>query len=719
MHIIRTKMLTKRHDKWSSRSKAELAAVYAPRISRALLVIPTVVCAIQMGVSPLAAPQGGVVVSGQANISANGATTNINQSSNQAIINWQLFSIAPKETVNFNQPGPTSVTLNRVIGNEKSVIEGALNANGQVFIVNSAGIVFTKSAQVNVGGLVASTLDISNSNFTAGKYQFSGKSTASVTNAGNIQANPGGYVALLGNTVSNQGTITATLGTVALASGNKITLNIGGNSLVDVTTDEGVLNALVENKGAIVADGGQVILTARAANALLSAQVNNSGVIRAQSLADLGGTPRKGSIKLVATGGRVKVAGRLDASAPKGGDGGTIETSGDQVSVANDAVITTEAPSGQKGLWLLDPDGFTIAAAGGDITGATLSSELSSSNVTILSTSGSGKGGNIDVNDVVNWSADTTLTLDATKAINVNAVLTGSGTGSGLALNAGTDVNVNAPSSLQVASLTATAGDNVNLNAPQSWANNGAWTFNGANINVNDTVDWSAGTLTLNAGAAGGFINVNAAMTASANARLVASYNAGFDTSTTMVNKVAVPTATYGTPYGGINPLWDSATGAFIGRVDFVNNTAANPLMINGNSYTLITSIGQPTLANGAPNPHDLDVTNANNGVGYYALAGNLTSSTIFTSAPISQLGATNIVRDSNGNIVSVTRPLSNRGALTASRVILSASGLIPIAAKFSARRSAIRAEPTPASSINIASGASRSTRFRARRFNS
>ena len=121
----------------------------------------------------------------------------------------------PKETVNFNQPSATSVTLNRVIGNEKSVIEGALNANGQVFIVNSAGVVFTKSAQVNVGGLVASTLDISNSNFLAGKYQFSGNSNASVVNLGNIQANPGGYVALLGNTVSNQGTITATLGTVA------------------------------------------------------------------------------------------------------------------------------------------------------------------------------------------------------------------------------------------------------------------------------------------------------------------------------------------------------------------------------------------------------------------------------------------------------------------------------------------------------------------------
>jgi filamentous hemagglutinin family protein len=424
--------------------------------ARLSLLFLTGVGALLPAVSSVAGPQGGVVVSGQANISANGFTTNINQSTNQAIINWQLFSIAPKETVNFNQPSTTSVTLNRVIGNEKSVIEGALNANGQVFIVNSAGVVFTKSAQVNVGGLVASTLDISNSNFLAGKYQFSGQSKASVTNYGNIQANPGGYVALLGSTVSNQGTITATMGTVAMASGEQVTLNIGGNALVDVTTDKGTLNALVENKGAIVADGGKVILTARAADALLSAQVNNTGVIQARTMAGLtGGQTRTGSIKLLSTGGKVKVAGRLDASAPNGGNGGTIETSGAKVSVANDAVVTTDAPKGKKGLWLLDPDGFTIAASGGDITGAALSDDLSTTNVTILSTQGSGTDGNINVNDTVTWSGGATLQLSATNSVNVNAPI--SWTDGALTLNAGQNVNVNAV-------MTATGAGNFAAN---------------------------------------------------------------------------------------------------------------------------------------------------------------------------------------------------------------------------------------------------------------
>ncbi|MDH4982410.1 filamentous hemagglutinin N-terminal domain-containing protein [Hyphomicrobium sp. D-2] len=244
------------------------------------LIIPT---------PALAGPEGGNVVSGSASITQTGPVTDITQSSAKAIINWQGFSIAPSETVNFHQPDASSVVLNRVIGNESSLIQGALNANGQVFIVNSNGILFSDTANVNVGGLVASTLDISNDDFLAGNYTFAGNSTASVVNKGQISATQGGYISLMGNTVSNQGVITATLGTVALASGKKTTLNFGGNSLVDVTIDQGVLNALVENRQLIRADGGRVIMTARAADAILSAQVNNSGIVQARTMAALTG----------------------------------------------------------------------------------------------------------------------------------------------------------------------------------------------------------------------------------------------------------------------------------------------------------------------------------------------------------------------------------------------------------------------------------------------
>ena len=212
-------------------------------------------------------------------------------------------------------------------------------ATGRVYLINSNGILFTKGSSVNTSGFLASTLNLTDANFNAGNYVFNANgSLGSVVNQGTITANNGGYVALLGNTVSNQGVIAATRGTVALASGDQITLNFNGNSLLNVTIDQGTLNSLVENKQAIYADGGTVILTAKAADDLLSAQVNNSGLIQARTIDDL-----KGDIKLYADGGTVNVAGTLDASAPNGGDGGLIETSGNEVSIADSAIITTKA----------------------------------------------------------------------------------------------------------------------------------------------------------------------------------------------------------------------------------------------------------------------------------------------------------------------------------------------------------------------------------------
>ena len=214
-------------------------------------------------------PQGGIVTSGAAEITQSGNVTNVNQSTDRASINWQTFNIKPAETVNFNQPGVSSVTLNRVIGNERSVIEGALNANGQVFLLNSNGVLLTRGSRVNAGGFLASTLNLSDEDFKAGRYVFQGNdSNASIINQGTISARDGGYVALFGNTVSNQGIISATRGTVALASGEKIRLNFDNlnnsvNSLLGVTIDEGTLNALVENRNAVYADGGRVFLTDR------------------------------------------------------------------------------------------------------------------------------------------------------------------------------------------------------------------------------------------------------------------------------------------------------------------------------------------------------------------------------------------------------------------------------------------------------------------------
>ncbi|OIQ95849.1 heme/hemopexin-binding protein precursor [mine drainage metagenome] len=390
-----------------------------------------------------ALPTGGVVSAGSAGIAGGTGAMTVNQSSQNVAINWQGFSIGSGEAVRFVQPNGSSVALNRVLGSDPSSILGSLSANGKVFLVNPNGILFGQGAAVNVGGLVASTLNISDSDFMAGNYQFFGAGKGTVENLGAINAD-GGYVALLGANVSNQGVISARLGTVALAAGQAVTLDLAGDGLLNVAVTQGAVNALVDNGGLIRADGGQVLLTAQAAGDLLQSAVNNTGVIEAQTLQNHNGT-----IKLLGgmQDGSVNVGGKLDASAPDGGDGGFVETSAAHVKVADNAVVTTRSVQGQSGNWLIDPTDFTIATTGGDMTGTALTTSLAGGAVTILSSNGaSGTKGDVNVNAPVSWSANM-LTLTASNDINVNAVMTASGAAS-LALNPGTGTVVTGRDSL-------------------------------------------------------------------------------------------------------------------------------------------------------------------------------------------------------------------------------------------------------------------------------
>ncbi|MEG0881041.1 MAG: filamentous hemagglutinin N-terminal domain-containing protein, partial [Janthinobacterium sp.] len=380
----------------------------------------------------LAGPAGGTVVAGQASIHGAPGATVIRQGSQNAVINWSSFNIGKGESVQFQQPNSNAVALNRVLGSDGTTILGNLSANGKVFIVNPNGVLFGQGASVNTAGLAASTLDISNADFMAGKYQFSGNGTGKVLNQGSINA-PGGYVALLGANVSNEGTIQARLGSVALAAGRAITLDVAGDGLLNVAVDQGAVGALVNNGGMIKADGGSVVLTAQAAGDLLKTVVNNTGVIEAHSIDTRGGT-----IKLLGDmqSGTVHAAGTLDASAPAGGNGGFIDTSAAHVKIDDALKMTTAAPHGLSGTWLIDPTDFNIAVSGGDMTGAFLSNSLKSGNVQIQSISGGGgTQGNINVNDNVNWAANK-LTLTAQNNININKAMRGAGTAS-LALEYG------------------------------------------------------------------------------------------------------------------------------------------------------------------------------------------------------------------------------------------------------------------------------------------
>jgi filamentous hemagglutinin family protein len=405
-----------------------------------------------------ALPTGGVTSAGVASISSDAGSTTITQSTQNAAINWQSFSIGQSEAVHFVQPNSSSVALNRVLGADPSNLLGSLSANGKVFLVNPNGILFGKSAQVNVGGLVASTLNISDADFMAGNYKFYGAGSGAVLNQGSITTHvDASYVVMLGANVSNDGTIVARLGSVALAAGTAVTLDVAGDGLLNVTVDQGAVNALIQNSGLIQADGGLVLMTAQAAGNLLTSAINNSGVIQAQTMVNHNGT-----IKLLGDmqRGNVNVGGTLDASAPNSGNGGFIETSAAHVQIANDAKITTLAATGLTGTWLIDPVDFTIAAIGGDITGALLGSNLLLSSVIISSSSGvNGVNGDIIVNDPVSWAMGTTLTLNAVHDVIVNAPITAVAATSTISLNALNDVRVNAV-------LTGTAATTViDLNA--------------------------------------------------------------------------------------------------------------------------------------------------------------------------------------------------------------------------------------------------------------
>ncbi|WP_123725838.1 filamentous hemagglutinin N-terminal domain-containing protein, partial [Pseudomonas protegens] len=187
--------------------------------------------------SAFALPTGGVVVSGSADILTQGPNMSINQHTDKLITNWNDFSVQANQSVNFNQPTSTSIALNRVVGVNGSNIQGQINANGRVFLINPNGVVFGQGSQVNVGGLVATTRNISDADFKAGNYKFSGTAATEVVNRGSIIAADGGSVALLGAKVRNEGTINAQNGRVALAAGNGFTVSFDDNQLLDLHVD--------------------------------------------------------------------------------------------------------------------------------------------------------------------------------------------------------------------------------------------------------------------------------------------------------------------------------------------------------------------------------------------------------------------------------------------------------------------------------------------------
>ncbi|TCO78084.1 filamentous hemagglutinin family protein, partial [Plasticicumulans lactativorans] len=302
----------------------------------------------------LAGPQGERIVGGSGSVLRPDATTTVvRQASQRLAVDWQSFNVAGNERVNFQQPGARAVALNRILDQKPSQIFGAINANGRVFLVNPSGIYFAPGARLNVGSLVASGLDVDPSAFMQGRLAFAaanGGAGGTVVNAGTITAARGGEVVLVGGAVANTGAIVADYGSVTLAAGRQATLDFDGDGLMRFAVTEDVLKnpgsaVAVNNTGSVQAEGGQVLLTARAARDVFAKVVNNDGVVRAGRIDDSGGV-----IRLVGSGGKVENSGTLDAAARGAGDGGRIELRSDRDTlVTGNARLDARAPKGKGG----------------------------------------------------------------------------------------------------------------------------------------------------------------------------------------------------------------------------------------------------------------------------------------------------------------------------------------------------------------------------------
>jgi filamentous hemagglutinin family protein len=285
------------------------------------------------------------VETGNATVSQTATTTVINQTSQQAIINWNSFNIAAGEKTQFVQPTSSSIALNRINPSQgASQIYGSLSANGKIILVNGAGIHFGPGSMVNVSGIIASTSDISSANFLSANYNFNMPSAyaGSIVNEGSIIAAQHGLVALLGNTVQNNGMIQAEMGSIVLGTGNKFTLDFYGDQLVNFTVNEGASSGgRINNTGTLLADGGKILVTAKAAANVLDNVIDMQGVAQARSVYNHNGVIILSGNGAVSVSGRLNVSGRHHRST-----GGTIQVLGQYVHLLSAANVNASGSAG-------------------------------------------------------------------------------------------------------------------------------------------------------------------------------------------------------------------------------------------------------------------------------------------------------------------------------------------------------------------------------------
>ena len=303
-----------------------------------------------------ASPTGRNIVSGSGTITDDGSgNLTINQTSDKLIIDWNSFSIDASQSVTFVQPNTNSQAVSNVLGLDPSIIAGALIANGQVFLVNTNGIIVQPTANIDVGALIMSTLKISNQDFLNDLYKFTqdtDKMVGLILNEGTIRASD--FAAMIAPAIQNKGVVVASLGGVGMASGEEVTLDFIGDGLINFTinqavegtvldSDGNVIDDRIHNSGTIQANGGTVLLTALNASDIIKNVVNNEGMIEANTV-----VKKDGKILLMGGDqGIVRVSGTLDASGDDSGEkGGTVHVLGEKVALSKGGVVNVSGDAG-------------------------------------------------------------------------------------------------------------------------------------------------------------------------------------------------------------------------------------------------------------------------------------------------------------------------------------------------------------------------------------
>jgi filamentous hemagglutinin family protein len=554
------------------------------------------------------------VGAGNVTVQQTNNSTVVNQASQQAIINWQSFNIGQGESTHFQQP-TGGIALNRINPTQgASSIYGSLTATGQIVLVNPAGIYFAPGAFVSVGGLIATTSNISDQDFLNNHFRFTRDPnySGSIINEGQIIAATHGLIALVGSSVTNKGLVQAELGNVILASGSAFTINFAGDHLINFTIDEkatgaspGVTNT---NTGVISANGGQVLVTAKAAQNVLDQVINMEGVVEARSVAQKNG-------EIIFSGdtdaGIVRVAAKVDASGKnvneKGGnvkitgyniaidDGANLDVSGDigggNINIGGSYQGNGPLPNANA-IWMsnlsqLNADAITNGN-GGNIIVWSDHRTVAQGSITARGGAVSGDGGFVETSGkdylnanhvLVNTSAANgkrgTWLLDPTDLTISNAadsnVIVGVNTFTGDGDFAASNLNV---TTLQ----NALATNNILVQTTAGGAGGGA-----GNITVDDAITWNAATtLTLDAFNS---IIINDPITAT---------NGGLSLNANAASQVNQD-ITVGLNLTLDGPATYTFTGAIAGNGGLIKNGAGTAILVN-NTYNGSTTINAGTV---------------------------------------------------------------------------------------------------------------------------